>query len=293
MPERTTLPPGAFCWPELATPDSAKAKAFYGGLFGWTAFDVPSAGGTYSLLRVGALDVAALRTLSPDEKAQAMPSHFMSYISTVSADASARRAKELGGTVLVGPFDVEGIGRMAVVRDPTGSGADVKSAPVPQGLTPPNGGRSAPAPRGAVFALWEARGHIGARLVGEENTLCWTEIVTRDPAGAQAFYGGLFGWTWKVPDVAPVEYFEIYREQQPIGGLLPMRGEEWGDRPGHLMPYFRVRDCDATAAKAAALGGTAVVPPRDIPHVGRFALLRDDQGAHFSVITLQEKPAEA
>lgn len=274
MPERTTLPPGAFCWPELATPDAAKAKAFYAGLFGWTAFDVPSAGGAYTLLRVGALDVAALRTLSPDEKAQGLPSHFMSYISTASADASAQRAKELGGTVLYGPFDVEGIGRMAVLRDPTGSG-------------------SAPAPRGAVFALWEARGHIGARLVGEENTLCWTEIVTRDPEAARAFYGGLFGWTWKVSDASTVEYFEIYREEQPIGGILPMRGEEWGDMPGHLMPYFRVRDCDATAAKAAALGGTAVVPPQDIPHVGRFALLRDDQGAHFSVITLPERPANA
>ncbi len=261
MPERTELLPGSFCWPELATPDSAKAKAFYGGLVGWTAFDVPSAGGTYTLLRKGALDVAALRTLSPHEIAQGIPSHFMSYISTASTDASAQRAKELGGTVLYGPFDVEGIGRMAVVQDPTGP----------------------------VFALWEARGHIGARLVGEENTLCWTEIVTRDPAAAQAFYGGLFGWTWKTSDTATVEYLEIYREDQPIGGILPMRGDEWGDMPGHLMPYFRVADCDATAARAAALGGSAVVAPQDIPHVGRFALLRDDQGAHFSVITLQDE----
>ena len=36
MSERTELLPGSFCWPELATPDSAKAKAFYAGLFGWT-----------------------------------------------------------------------------------------------------------------------------------------------------------------------------------------------------------------------------------------------------------------
>jgi predicted enzyme related to lactoylglutathione lyase len=260
MPERTELLPGSFCWPELATPDSARAKAFYAGLFGWSAFDLPSAGGTYTLLRIGEKDVAALRTLSPDETAQGIPSYFMSYISTASADASAQRAKELGGTVLYGPFDVEGIGRMVVVRDPSGP----------------------------VFALWEARGHIGARLVGEENTLCWTEIVTRDPASAQAFYGGLFGWTWKVSDTSSVEYFEIYRDGEAIGGVLPMRGDEWGDMPGHLMPYFRVADCDAATAKAQALGGSAVVPPQDIPHVGRFALLRDDQGAHFSVIALRE-----
>ena len=121
------------------------------------------------------LDVAACRTLSEKEKAQGIPSYFMTYISTASADASAAKAAELGGAVLFGPFDVEGIGRMAVVRDPGG----------------------------VVFALWEARGHIGARLVGEENTLCWTELVTKDADGAKAFYSGLFGWTLKASEERP------------------------------------------------------------------------------------------
>ena len=136
--------------------------------------------------------------------------------------------------------------------------------------------------RGIAFALWEARGHIGIRLAGEPGSLCWTEIVTRDPEGAKAFYGGLFGWTFKASDVSgPTEYHEIHREDQAIGGLLPMKGQWWGDVPPHWMPYFFVSDCDAYAAKAAQLGGGAVVPPTDIPHVGRFAVLRDDQGAHF------------
>jgi predicted enzyme related to lactoylglutathione lyase len=142
-------------------------------------------------------------------------------------------------------------------------------------------------PGGAVFALWEARGHIGARLVGEESTLCWTELVTKDADGAKAFYSGLFGWTWRHSEASgPAEYHEILREEQGIGGLLPMKGEEWTGVPPHWMPYFFVASCDATAAKAAALGGGAVVPPTDIPNVGRFAVLRDDQGAHFSVIAM-------
>ena len=141
MSERTELLPGSFCWPELATPDSAKAKAFYSGLFGWTPVDAPSSGGTYTFLQLGGKDVAALRTLSEKEKGEGIPSYFLSYVSTASADASAAKAAELGGAVLFGPFDVMGIGRMAVVRDPAG----------------------------LVFALWEARGHIGARLVGEDE----------------------------------------------------------------------------------------------------------------------------
>jgi uncharacterized protein len=263
MSERKELQPGCFCWPELATPDAARAKAFYAGLFGWNAVDVPSSGGTYTLLQLRGLDVAALRALSDREKAEAVPSHFLTYISTSSADASAAKASELGGKVLFGPFNVEGIGRMAVVLDPGG----------------------------VVFALWEARGHIGARIVGEENALCWTELVTRDSDGAKAFYSGLFGWTWKVSDTATAKYFEILRQNQPIGGMLPMEGDGWGDAPSHWMPYFMVSDCDAAVSKAAALGGGAIVPAMDIPNVGRFAILRDDQGAHFSVIAMAPMPA--
>lgn len=260
MSERTELLPGSFCWPELATPDSAGAKTFYSGLFGWAAVDVPSAGGTYTLLQLRGKDVSALRTLSEKETAQGIPPHFLTYVSTASADASAAKAKELGGTVLAGPFDVEGIGRMAVIQDPGG----------------------------VTFALWEARGHIGARLVGEDWTLCWTELATRDAAGAKAFYGGLFGWTFKEDDP---QYLEIQRDGQPIGGMLPMSGEKWTGVPSHWMPYFQVPDCDATAAKAASLGGAPVVPPTDIEHVGRFAMLHDPMGAHFSVITLLPMPA--
>jgi uncharacterized protein len=256
MSERTELLPGSFCWPELATPDPAKAKAFYSRLFGWTAVDVPSSEGHYALLQLRGLDVAGLRSLMADEKAQGVPSHFMSYVSTASADAAAAKAAELGGKVCAGPFDVEGIGRMAVVLDPGG----------------------------AAFALWEARGHIGARVVGENGALCWTELVTRDADGAKAFYSGLFGWTFRASESLPMEYVEIHREEQGIGGILPMTGTSWGDVPPHWMPYFLVPDCAAAVVKAGELGGGVAVPATEIPHVGSFAVLHDDQGARFSVL---------
>ncbi len=265
MSERTELLPGSFCWPEVATTDLRKAKAFYAGLFGWTPVDVPSAGGTYTLLQLRGLDVAALRALSEPEKAQGIPSHVLTYVSTASADASAAKASDLGGAVLAGPFDVEGVGRMAVIRDPGG----------------------------AVFALWEARGHIGARIVGETNALCWTELATKDLEGAKAFYGGLFGWTSKASESSPMEYVEIHRDGQAIGGILPMTGDAWGDVPPHWTPYFLVADCDASVAKAAELGGGIVVPTTAIPHVGKFALLRDPLGAHFSVLAPSGTSADA
>lgn len=267
MSERTELHPGSFCWPELATTDSAKAGQFYAGLFGWSPVEVPSSGGSYTLLQLRGKDVAGMRLLGEAERNQGVPPHFLTYVSTASANAAAERAAALGGTVLGGPFDVEGIGRMAVVRDP----------------------------QGVVFALWEARGHIGARVVGEPGTLCWSELVTPDPDAAEVFYGGLLGWTFRpfVGGGGPAGYTVILREQQEVGGILPMKGKWWADVPPHWMPYFLVGDADATAAKAAELGGGAAVPPTAIPGVGRFAVLRDATGAHFSVLAPAPVPEPA
>ena len=61
---------------------------------------------------------------------------------------------------------------------------------------------------------------------------------------------------------------------------------EWGDVPSHWLTYFAVAECDGTTRKALKLGARARVPPRDIPNVGRFAVLIDPQGAHFAIIQL-------
>jgi predicted enzyme related to lactoylglutathione lyase len=50
-----------------------------------------------------------------------------------------------------------------------------------------------------------------------------------------------------------------------------------------------VDDVDASAQKATELGGTIMVPPMDIKDVGRFSVIRDPQGAVFSIITYLKK----
>jgi Predicted enzyme related to lactoylglutathione lyase len=179
----------------------------------------------------------------------------LSYVSVESADRSAARASELGGTVLAPAFDVMEAGRMAVIQDPTGG----------------------------VLAVWEARKYPGAGLLGEPGALCWNELCTRDPARAGAFYGDLFGWGREAMPMPGFEYTVVKRGDQPAGGLMPIQAE-WGDMPPHWSVYFAVEDCDASAATATRLGGSVLTPPTDIPGVGRFAVLRDPQGANFSVL---------
>ena len=70
--------------------------------------------------------------------------------------------------------------------------------------------------------------------------------------------------------------------------LTPQHGQV----PPHWMIYFTVDDCDGDAARAKSLGGKIVVPPMDIPNVGRFAVLSDPAGAAFAVIKLSFDPAK-
>jgi predicted enzyme related to lactoylglutathione lyase len=262
MPETTTHASGTFCWPELSTTDPWAAKRFYTTLFGWEHEDYPAGGDCpYTILRSGGRDVGALTGLPAAQREQGVPPAWLDYVSVESADAGAARVGELGGQVLAGPFDVMENGRMAVVRDP----------------------------QGAVFALWEAKAHHGAGVLAEPGAMCWVELATTDPEAAKRFYGGLFGWEAAEQQYPHGVYSLWLRHdpQAPAGGMYRLSGPMEGVPP-HWLVYFSVADCDGTVDRAKALGASVVIPPSDIPDVGRFAYLRDPQGAMFAVIRLVE-----
>ena len=199
------------------------------------------------------LEVAAASTLQADERQLGVPPHWNAYVAVADADQSAKRAQELGGKVLAPAFDVMDAGRMAVLQDPTG----------------------------AVISVWQAKRHIGAKILRERGALGWTELHTSDTAAAEKFYTQLFGWTAKVSP----EYTEFSVGGAPDAGMMKL-DPTWGNVPPHWMPYFQVDDCDGTAANATGGGGQIHVPPSDIPNVGRFAMLADPQGATFAVIAI-------
>nr|MBA2540470.1 VOC family protein [Deltaproteobacteria bacterium] len=59
--------------------------------------------------------------------------------------------------------------------------------------------------------------------------------------------------------------------------MMPQQPHAW-------LPYVAVANTDATAEKAKKLGATIVVPPTDIPNVGRFAVLVDPQGSALGIL---------
>ena len=121
-------------------------------------------------------------------------------------------------------------------------------------------------------------------MKGETNSLCWNELLTNDTTKAIDFYTKLFGWKTKT-DGGATPYTEITNGDEHIGGIMQIQ-PQMGPMPPNWGIYIAVDDCDGTAQKATSLGGRQYVPPTDIPHVGRFAVLSDPQGAVFNIIKL-------
>ena len=255
MGKRERYEPGTFCWVDLATTDPAGAKAFYGELFGWEAEDMPAGeAGTYTMLRLDGDYVCALYEMDAARSEQGVPAHWLSYVSVEDADATASRARELGGAVYGEAFDVMDSGRMVVIQDPSG----------------------------AVFAAWQPRAHIGAGRVNDVGCFAWNELQSRDPERDASFYAALFGWeTEPQKEDGKLAYVLIRNAGRTNGGIMPMT-EQRGDAPPPWLTYFTVPSCDAAVEKIRELGGEVLVEPIDLG-AGRIAVARDTQGAVFAL----------
>src|SRR3954453_953520 len=138
MPERDGYIPGVPCWIDTSQPDPEAAVDFYSGLFGWELEDVmpPGSPGKYFIARIRGGDVAAVGSIPEGAPPMAM---WNTYVWVESADETASKATDAGGTVLMEPFDIMESGRMAVLADP----------------------------EGAAFCVWQAKEHKGAQIVNE------------------------------------------------------------------------------------------------------------------------------
>ncbi|MFI6733191.1 VOC family protein [Nonomuraea sp. NPDC050451] len=113
-----------------------------------------------------------------------------------------------------------------------------------------------------------------------DNTVTWFEIATDDPEGAQAFYGGLFGWTFTAGE-GPIDYRMIGRPggEQPGGGLFNTKGEF----PAHAIFHVQVADVEAACAKSESLGGKVIMKVIDDGAGTDFAYLHDTSGSVFGI----------
>jgi predicted enzyme related to lactoylglutathione lyase len=122
---------GTFYWNELMTPDPAAARAFYETAIGWTFDEMPMGdGATYLVAKVGDRPVGGIFNTSGTDMA-GLPEHWFPYLSVDDIDARCANAKAAGGTIAREPFDVPGIGRIAMIQQP-GGGMVGWMTPAPQ-----------------------------------------------------------------------------------------------------------------------------------------------------------------
>jgi hypothetical protein len=245
----TPWSPGTPSWTDLATPDQAAATGFYRALFGWEVSEGGTEYGGYGMASLEGRPVAGIAQQHPGTDS---PPAWTTYLAVTDADATAEAITAHGGTVVLAPMQVGDQGRMAVAQDPAG----------------------------AFFGIWEAGAHRGAEVVNQPGAVVWNECMTADPQAAREFYAAVFGYTYRSLEGAG-DYTAIVGDGpgDTVGGI----GAVSGDLPPHWMTYFMVDDPDAAASTAADHGGSVLAGPFDTSF-GRIAVLRDPQGAVFSVM---------
>jgi predicted enzyme related to lactoylglutathione lyase len=260
MTEITTHAPGTPCWVDLGTPDQDKAGAFYGGLFGWELQEDENAEATggYRTAQLRGRAVGGVMKLVMEGQ----PPAWLTYIAVEDADATVAKAREAGAVIHAEPMSVLDYGRMAVLADPTG----------------------------AAFGIWQAGKNPGFGVMKETGSVNWSELNTRDPEAAKAFYGSVFGWKFEDSEFEGTgTYTAISLGDGAFGGILDITDRVPAEVPAHWLVYFTVDDAEATAAKSKETGGDVVFGPSKISEVGTIAVLKDPFGAVFAV--LQPDPA--
>lgn len=229
---------GMIAWVGLAAADAPAAVEFYTAALGWEA----AREADHTKLRKGGRDVALVYAQTPQARAANVTSHWSPFFLVPDADPAVERAVESGGTSLRDPFAVTG-GRVAPLEDAAGAVFSVWS-PCPPGSPEPIPGD-----------VW------------------WLELSTPDVAASEAFYGDLFGWSYKEsPDAASI--------RGPEGQIGCIRRAEG---PPAWSPCLRVTDAEAAGRRAEA-AGAASVGASTYAATGRVVSIVDPQGAALSLL---------
>ena len=245
--------PGKFVWFEHVSNDIPKARKFYEALFGWHTEAMAMGGGDpYNVILNSGAGIGGY------SKAPAgAPNMWLSYLSVADVDASYKTALAAGAKSLMAPMDYGSAGRAATVADPTG----------------------------AVFSLWKsAQGDPAEADQVPIGSWYWNELTTQDDKAALAFYEKAFGYSHDAMPMPQGAYHILKQGDKMRGGLTKAMD---ASTPAMWMQYVKVEDCDAASAKAKDLGAHIIVPPTDIPSIGRFSMFADPQGAVLAVM----KPA--
>jgi len=133
----------------------------------------------------------------------------------------------------------------------------------------------------------------------KQGTIWWTELNSREPDKARAFYKKVIGWKPFVAAMGDMQrkakpgepsYTIFNVGDQPACGAFKMEGPEMEGVPPHWLTYIAVDNVDKACGKVERAGGKVARPPFDVPGVGRFAIIQDPEGAMVGLATSAPPP---
>ena len=249
-----------FVWHDLNTKDLAASQRFYGEIFNWK-FEA-SANSPYVHISAGKDMIGGMRQMDAKEQ---QPTSWLGYIAVDDVAATVAKITSSGGKVFMPTTNMPNVGTFAVTADPTGG----------------------------VFAPWKsARAGDDVEPKGQPalHTFCWDELMSTNPDAAGKFYATVFGWAPRSVDMGGgMTYTLLDRpgvknpkgDPASAGGMMKSPP---GVPHSFWLPYVHVDSADKLSERATRLGAKVMVPPQDIPNVGRFSCWSDPQGASIAVI---------
>jgi predicted enzyme related to lactoylglutathione lyase len=246
---------GRVVWRELVTQDAARARAFYGAVFGWTFEELSVEGGVpYTLIFMGGKRIAGL--FQPAASTPG-PSQWLSYVSVPDVDAVAKAAVSQGGKVVRGPGDIPGIGRFVLLRDFAGAHfVAYRDAQGDPAVEPPKPGE-----------------------------FYWETLGTPNATRAKTFYGKLFGWTALKGRGGSTPVFTT--DDTMKGQVADI--QETKEFTPSWMPQLVVEKLVPTCDRVSELGGEVPAPLIAVPGVGRVAVVEDPMGAPLALFEASRK----
>jgi predicted enzyme related to lactoylglutathione lyase len=245
---------GRFLWYDLMTEDPDAAQGFYTKLIGWGTqqWEGPQ---PYTMWTNNDTPLGGLMQLPEEAKQGGAPPHWLAYVGSEDVAATAAKAEELGGKVLVPPTDIPNAGTFAVLQDPQGA--------VFAAYTPPEGTPMSDEP--------PKRGEFS-----------WHELATTDFGAAFDFYSKLFGWqVTESMDMGQGNIYQMYGQaDRTLGGMF--------NKPPEMpvpfwLYYVTVEDVEQSVKQIQEMGGQVVNGPMEVPGGDKVAQCVDPQGAMFAV----------
>lgn len=243
-------PFGRFAWHDVMTTDIESAIDFFVGLFGWSiqVIDTAQGKGNYRAFHAADRAMGGFVALDPG---QDVASHWLGYVSVDNLDRVVTASDSAGGFQAVPPTEIPNVGKIAVLRDPSGGAI----APIERQTEPDILPKST-----------------------EEGQICWNELHTPDGVICAPYYAAILGWKPTDRMMGSFGPYTVFSDgTEDVAG---MAGSEVASLPFPVwIPYVRVKNLAQAVNRVQQLGGTIWLLPVDIPDVGSVAIVADPSGA--------------